>query len=1774
MKNTNTLLLAFVFCCITFTGLYAQDIICPSIDCGNFNVNFNNSGTVVFCEGSTITLTNESSPGFDFFIIEWGDGAIDTLYNYDNAIHQYDIPDSLVCQTQQSSFSVEFTGITICANGNSCQSGSYTFGIKPEPFAAFSVNNTICVNTPFSPSDESCHADDYLWDFGDGTSSTDANPSHMYNTPGTYTITQTVSNTCGADVTARTITVVGEPEAGFSPGDLTICANSTIDFSDQANQYSNTIWDISPDGDAFWCFTDTLMTLGTDDISVIFKQPGVYTVTQTASNVCGNDVEEITITVEEAPVVNLSAPAPACEQLTITVAGLNFSVMGAYNDISWEFVNGNPSTGSGEDPGAITFTQSGAINLMVEGDCGILDQSVEVIVNQPTAISIPPPPDFCAGSSPDTLSAMPGGGAWSGTGVSPEGVFDPSVGPGSYTLTYALNNPPCNDEQQITVTVLPSETVTTPDRTFCEDSPADTLLASPGGGAWSGSGISNPTGVFEPSSGPGTYNPTYTYIDANGCEVTSSPTITVEPLPQLMLDDTVSLCISAENVDLPDIANLAANPSSGGSFSWAGPGIVNADGAFNSEAANLSEGFYSLTVTYVRNQCVVSDSLVVELTTNELLVIAPVMPVCISQNTLQLSASLSGGEWSGPGVDVDDGIVNLMLAGGGVHTYTYVYAEGASCEQTATIDVEVIDLGQVVSAGNDISACEGLATITLSGGSPVGGAWSGPGIIDSDAGIINLSGLIPGQAYAYEYCIESNLVAGCTACATKMLAYNPKPQAGFSFDGAPCIDTDFTLLPDQPGLLYEWDFGDGDASTAEMPMHSYQDSGTYTLTQIIYTPEGCADTTSQQLYITNPPTAEFELEEDEGCAPFNLELQNFSYGDGISQQWCINGDTIPGGAPPVYVFDSLTDDTVFPIILKVTNLCGTRVDSASVLVHPYPIANFGIEEDEGCAPFTTNLNNITLGNPDDFFWMLGPDSVSTEFEPGLPLFTTPDDSVSVYTIQLIARNECGEDSLSKDITVYPPDIEAFIEMDTLEGCQPFTVSPESFSTPGSILSWEVYGPNGQLTGAGDELKPEFVLPDSGWYTIILYARRCGQDADTARVYVLPAPELSFSHEPGVCLGDTIQFMNNSQQVGGSSWDFGDGNSSTGFSPVHIYDTAGVFTVTYTAQSLINNCPAADSSEVLVYGLPQSAFTPEFTAGCPPLEVAFENQSAGVGNLSFNWYFGDDSAPSLQPEPIHVFEQTGAYQVKLVVFDEAGCFSDTATAMITVYPKPVSAFSLSQEDLCLGYDTLIVTDLSIDGDIAEWVIAGQSYTEANPVVIPAAAGQFAALQIVLNTFGCRDSSEQAYSVLTSPVALFAPQPAAICANSRINFQNQSQFSDSYLWDFGDGTGSTAQNPVLTYEAAGTFPVTLTAASSNGCPDSTFTLPVTIHPNPTASFTIGRPFVCGAPLEATFTNTSTLNLENQWTFGDGGASAALNPVHLYESSGAYTIGLVVITDFGCRDTAMQLLDVYGQPVAAASVSQHLACSGTDITFTAEPTDALTYEWYLLPSLQPDTGLSVTYQLTEPGAYDVRLVAKYNEICQDTLTWLNAITVFTSPTAAFDYIADESENVIGDVRFINSSENATDYFWDFGDGTNSTEFEPEHEYDINRDIKVTLIASTDNDGQFICADTLERLIEPEWIVSFEVPNAMSPDYGGPSVLEFGAVGSGVEEYRLEVYSPFGALIWSTDALDEGHPIGRWDGMYQDKPVPQGAYSWKAYVRFVNGEAFYRKGTVTVLR
>lgn len=153
----------------------------------------------------------------------------------------------------------------------------------------------------------------------------------------------------------------------------------------------------------------------------------------------------------------------------------------------------------------------------------------------------------------------------------------------------------------------------------------------------------------------------------------------------------------------------------------------------------------------------------------------------------------------------------------------------------------------------------------------------------------------------------------------------------------------------------------------------------------------------------------------------------------------------------------------------------------------------------------------------------------------------------------------------------------------------------------------------------------------------------------------------------------------------------------------------------------------------------------------------------------------------------------------------------------------------------------------------------------------------------------------------PVAAFTGSPTSGDYPLTVNFVDQSSNTPtSWSWDFGDGVGtSTQQNPSYTYNAAGTYTVSLTAYNAYGSDIETKVdyITVTAPPPPTADFT-GSPASGEAPLAVNFTDQSIGSpVTWSWDFGDGvGTSAQQNPSYTYDNIGTYTVSLTVTNDFG--------------------------------------------------------------------------------------------------------------------------------------------------------------------------------------------------------------------------------------------------------------------------------------
>jgi gliding motility-associated-like protein len=159
------------------------------------------------------------------------------------------------------------------------------------------------------------------------------------------------------------------------------------------------------------------------------------------------------------------------------------------------------------------------------------------------------------------------------------------------------------------------------------------------------------------------------------------------------------------------------------------------------------------------------------------------------------------------------------------------------------------------------------------------------------------------------------------------------------------------------------------------------------------------------------------------------------------------------------------------------------------------------------------------------------------------------------------------------------------------------------------------------------------------------------------------------------------------------------------------------------------------------------------------------------------------------------------------------------------------------------------------------------------------------------------------------------PGPACAPYTANFNNTSLAGQQFFWDFGDGTTSTATNPVHFYPGTGTYTIKLVAIDSGTCNiiDS-ISRTITVNVKPTADFS-HAPVPPESNKPTIFTNLSIGGTRFKWEFGDGDSviKTTMDTVlHQYNASGTYNACLIVYNQFGCSDTICKPIDAHIIPL----------------------------------------------------------------------------------------------------------------------------------------------------------------------------------------------------------------------------------------------------------------------
>lgn len=479
----------------------------------------------------------------------------------------------------------------------------------------------------------------------------------------------------------------------------------------------------------------------------------------------------------------------------------------------------------------------------------------------------------------------------------------------------------------------------------------------------------------------------------------------------------------------------------------------------------------------------------------------------------------------------------------------------------------------------------------------------------------------------------------------------------------------------------------------------------------------------------------------------------------------------------------------------IENCSQTETANIKIVVKDGPTASFNYSA-ALCLNDTVSFtgNSLTAGfNISGYQWLFDDNSTSGSVDTS-KLFLTAGPHDVRYRI--IADNGCIDDTI-RTINILDQPIARFGAAAGICQRDSVYITDTSSVAVGNITSWHWdYGDgNSEVRSNGNPFYHLYNTP--GTYQIKLWVSSnngCSSDTVTKSITILPKPIASFTYSADVCLGQSIQFTNNSTPVSGSitnwQWNFGDGNTAN-------YNNGNPFSYTYTAVNTYNVSLVVQGSNgcmsdtfrtvVNVTAKPSSAFS---LAGKPCVDSNFIFTSATVFNASVptNWYweFGDGQTSSISTTNLATHNYlTPAVNIRVRhAVSYGGCPSDTTEQFITgVALNPTASFNASAPALCEGMPVQITATGSADINAWNWNMGNASLNTIPPFTHTyQTAGNYIISLTVQNAAGCQAIiTPQPINIAVKPVVDAGPDIFKRASDSKIILASSNNTTGyDYLW----------------------------------------------------------------------------------------------------------------------------------------------------------------------------------------------------------------------------------------------------------------------------------------------------------------------------------------------------------------------------------------------------------
>ncbi len=1242
----------------------------PLVGCVPLNVHFTNTTTL----GDAAITT---------WLWDFGDGSNS---NQQNPSHTYNTAGSF-----QVTLSV--------TDGNSCSSNKVkanyiVTGNKPN--ANFTSNYSYTCNPPVNvqftntTTPPGCS---FVWNFGDGGTSTQTSPSHNYNSAGSYNV-QVIANQNGcADTTMHTVNVQTHPFiANFIANPISGCTPLDVSFTDQSSSSANS-WE--------WTFGDG----GTSNIqnpNHTYSSAGTYTVRLISSNANGcSDTLILTnyVHVYNPPTINFTANNTfACHP----PLNVNFT-SAAPGAVSWQWNFGDSTSGTGQNP-SHTYTNEGYFDVTLT----IVDNhGCTVTLTKPDYIIVSPPLPHIIASPHSGCKPLPVNFTDSTVSVNPITGWSWNFGDG--TPVSNLHNPNHNYPD----TGLFIVTLTVSDQTGCSNTVTDTV------------------GVGQ-----------HPFVNFGADTLYGCHKFTVH------FYDSSSSFVNQWHWDFGDHATSDLQ---------------------NPVHTYADTGYFDVTLVAYHNGC--ADSM----KKLDYIYVKPPKPIYNATPTISCSYPVT--------VQFNDQSI-------GAQTYLWSFGDGTTSTQVNPSHT-----------------------------------YNNPGLYDVKLVVYNAS-------YG---CRDSLLVDDMIKISEIIPNYIQVFSSTCVYDPSIFICNTYTNTNQ---TAWHWDFGDGYIGNGFSVTHYYDTVGIFSVELVVTDALGCKDsiTKANTITILPLPSPNFTTNHSSGCLPFTVNFTDISNpqppANSVSWHWDFGDGDTSNIKNPTHTY---TAPGYYNVSLSITNSngCDSTIIKDSLIYITVDTAAF-ICDTVVCSGTPISFTNNSIGVSLHYSWNFGDGSPISTLKNPSHIYNV--DSTTFFTVILNISDTNGCTSSSqKQIKVSKP-VANFTSNTMFASCPPLFANFNDSSSLDVTTWYWTFGDTASGTNNHSGIEnPQHYYSASGTYDLTLLVTNADGCEDTIvknDFIVINGPTGSFDYNPkNGCAPVDVDFVAITQSTTGYLWVFADGGGTTTNTgnTSHTYINGGFYVPTLVLQDSLNNCSLTlfgEDTIKIINAFPNFGYS-SFIPCTDSATIHFSDSS--TSNLpisSWLWEFGDGTSSNLQ-NPSHFYNQSGTYDVKLTITIDSCTFSITKPDVVTIFIAPQITFSISGTSTCTPPLSVnfTVDDASITYPVNTWdwdFGDGTAHSaQKNPSHSYSNTGNYSVVLTVTFQNGCQKTFTNSYylQVYSFPTAGFSPDTNNVLTYDPITFTNTSSGTDlSYSWNFGDGSGSTDINPTYYYLLAGFFDVTLIASTPNGCSDT--------------------------------------------------------------------------------------------------------------------------------------------------------------------------------------------------------------------------------------------------------------------------------------------------------------------------------------------------------------------